>query len=320
MENYAVGTQFKATEPVSFSILYNNHPNYPLKNDWLFWSELKSRTNVTLEPVAVPLSDYEQKRSLLDRRRRRAVAHPEDLPEPGGSVRLVRSDPAGQRLPRSDAELQGQDREVEPEAGDRHPAAGGRQVLPAARHPREALARLLAGGPHRHPGRAEPGDPEDLGRPLHRAQGDEGEVPERLPVLRSVEPAQPGWQPAQPAGLLVRVAGGRVELPARQLERAGAEVRVHRRHRAVQADAAVPQQARHREAARPGELHPDRRPRPAEARQQQVLRDRHQRADPGERVPAGPGEPPTRRRRSSRFRCRSARPARSTRPTASRTA
>ncbi|MER7456671.1 extracellular solute-binding protein [Micromonospora sp. NPDC126480] len=65
MADYAVGSQFKATEPLSFSVLYNNHPNYPLKNDWLFWSELKSRTNVTLEPVAVPLSDYEQKRSLL---------------------------------------------------------------------------------------------------------------------------------------------------------------------------------------------------------------------------------------------------------------
>ncbi|MER5457070.1 extracellular solute-binding protein [Micromonospora sp. NPDC002389] len=65
MENYAVGTQFKATEPISFSVLYNNHPNYPLKNDWLFWSELTSRTNVKLDPVAVPLSDYNQKRSLL---------------------------------------------------------------------------------------------------------------------------------------------------------------------------------------------------------------------------------------------------------------
>src|SRR6185312_5308008 len=51
--------------PVSFSILYNNHPNYPLREDWLFWNELKSRANVTLSPVAVPLSDYEQKRSLL---------------------------------------------------------------------------------------------------------------------------------------------------------------------------------------------------------------------------------------------------------------
>ncbi|MFV2102920.1 extracellular solute-binding protein [Micromonospora sp. LOL_024] len=65
MENYAAGTQFKATEPLSFSVLYNNHPNYPLKEDWLFWTELTSRTNVSLDKVAVPLSDYGQKRSLL---------------------------------------------------------------------------------------------------------------------------------------------------------------------------------------------------------------------------------------------------------------
>ncbi|WP_425719488.1 extracellular solute-binding protein [Micromonospora sp. DT233] len=65
MAEYGVGDQFKATDPLSFSILYNNHTFYPLKQDWLFWSELTKRTNVTFEPVAVPLSDYEQKRSLL---------------------------------------------------------------------------------------------------------------------------------------------------------------------------------------------------------------------------------------------------------------
>ncbi|MEQ4304732.1 extracellular solute-binding protein [Plantactinospora sp. B6F1] len=65
MAELGVNQQFKATEPVSFSLLYNNHPNYPLKEDWLFWTELTKRTNVTIEPVAVPLSDYEQKRSLL---------------------------------------------------------------------------------------------------------------------------------------------------------------------------------------------------------------------------------------------------------------
>ncbi|MFY1670302.1 extracellular solute-binding protein [Plantactinospora sp. WMMB334] len=65
MADYGVNQQFTATEPLSFSILYNNHPNYPNKKDWLFWSELNKRTNVTLEPVEVPLSDYEQKRSLL---------------------------------------------------------------------------------------------------------------------------------------------------------------------------------------------------------------------------------------------------------------
>jgi putative aldouronate transport system substrate-binding protein len=65
MEKYGVGDQFKATEALTFSVLYNNHPNYPLKTDWLFWSELGKRTNIKLDPVAVPLSDYEQKRSVL---------------------------------------------------------------------------------------------------------------------------------------------------------------------------------------------------------------------------------------------------------------
>lgn len=65
MADFKVGDQFKATESLSFPILYNNHPSYSLKEDWLFWSELTKRTNVKLEPVAVPLSDYEQKRSLL---------------------------------------------------------------------------------------------------------------------------------------------------------------------------------------------------------------------------------------------------------------
>ncbi|MFI7613614.1 extracellular solute-binding protein [Nonomuraea terrae] len=65
MANFAVGQQFKATEPVNFSILYNNHSFYPIKNDWLFWSELTKRTNVTLNPTVVPLSDYENKRGLI---------------------------------------------------------------------------------------------------------------------------------------------------------------------------------------------------------------------------------------------------------------
>lgn len=65
MSDFKVGDQFKATEALSFSMLYNNHPSYALKDDWLFWSELSKRTNVKLENVAVPLSDYEQKRSLL---------------------------------------------------------------------------------------------------------------------------------------------------------------------------------------------------------------------------------------------------------------
>jgi putative aldouronate transport system substrate-binding protein len=65
MENYGPGTQFKATEPVKFSILLLNNANYPIKPDWLFWQELAKRTNVTFDQVAVPGSDYNQKRSVL---------------------------------------------------------------------------------------------------------------------------------------------------------------------------------------------------------------------------------------------------------------
>ncbi len=65
MANYGVNQQFTATEPVSFDVLYNNHSFYPNKNDWLLWQELTKRTNVTLKPLEVPLSDYEKKRGLL---------------------------------------------------------------------------------------------------------------------------------------------------------------------------------------------------------------------------------------------------------------
>lgn len=65
MESYGVGDQFTATEALSFSMLYNNHPNYQISKDWLFWEELNKRTNVSIESVEVPLSDYEQKRGLL---------------------------------------------------------------------------------------------------------------------------------------------------------------------------------------------------------------------------------------------------------------
>ncbi|WAP51516.1 extracellular solute-binding protein [Arthrobacter sp. ATA002] len=65
MEDYKAGDQFKATEALDFSILFSDHPNYPLKDDWLLWDELAERTNVTLDPTVVPMSDYEQKRSLI---------------------------------------------------------------------------------------------------------------------------------------------------------------------------------------------------------------------------------------------------------------
>ncbi|MFE9023468.1 extracellular solute-binding protein [Streptomyces sp. NPDC007808] len=65
MKEYRAGQQFKAARPLSFSLLHNNNPVYPMKNGWLFWKEVTKRTGITLEPVDVPLADYEKKRSVL---------------------------------------------------------------------------------------------------------------------------------------------------------------------------------------------------------------------------------------------------------------
>ncbi|MFE4254535.1 extracellular solute-binding protein [Streptomyces sp. NPDC056910] len=65
MKKYNAGEQFKATKALSFAVLHNDNPTYPLKKNWLFWKEVIKRTGITLQPVDVPLSDYEKKRSLL---------------------------------------------------------------------------------------------------------------------------------------------------------------------------------------------------------------------------------------------------------------
>jgi putative aldouronate transport system substrate-binding protein len=65
MAEFAADQQFTATEPFTISTLYSDHPNYAMNPDWLLWSEITQRTNVTLEPTIVPMSDYDQKKSLL---------------------------------------------------------------------------------------------------------------------------------------------------------------------------------------------------------------------------------------------------------------
>lgn len=65
MDGYDVGTTFKASEPFDLGLMYSDNPAYPYRKDWLFWEEITKRTNVTLDPTVIPMSDYEQKRSLL---------------------------------------------------------------------------------------------------------------------------------------------------------------------------------------------------------------------------------------------------------------
>ncbi|GLY97557.1 extracellular solute-binding protein [Actinoplanes sp. NBRC 103695] len=65
MDGFKVGDQFRATEPLTFSIMMLSNPNYPFKANWSFLAELTKRTNVSFEATAVPGSDYNQKRSVV---------------------------------------------------------------------------------------------------------------------------------------------------------------------------------------------------------------------------------------------------------------
>lgn len=65
MEDFGVGTSFKATEPLTFGLMYRDHPNYPIKQDWSIFQRLEQDRNVTFDIQSVPLADWQQKRSLL---------------------------------------------------------------------------------------------------------------------------------------------------------------------------------------------------------------------------------------------------------------
>jgi putative aldouronate transport system substrate-binding protein len=65
MEEFAAGTTFKATEPVELSLMYRDHPGYPVKDDWSVFQHLEEDHNVTFTRTDVPLADWDNKKSLL---------------------------------------------------------------------------------------------------------------------------------------------------------------------------------------------------------------------------------------------------------------
>ncbi|GAA1976403.1 extracellular solute-binding protein [Isoptericola halotolerans] len=65
MEDFGVGTTFQATEPVTFSLMYRDHPNYEVTDDWSIFEHLEQDHGVTFSRTDIPLADWEQKRSLL---------------------------------------------------------------------------------------------------------------------------------------------------------------------------------------------------------------------------------------------------------------
>lgn len=65
MDNFTAETNFKATEPMTFSILYRDHPSYPVNNDWRFWNDLTELTNVSFERTDVANAEHQQMFNLI---------------------------------------------------------------------------------------------------------------------------------------------------------------------------------------------------------------------------------------------------------------
>jgi putative aldouronate transport system substrate-binding protein len=65
MKSYGVGTQFKATEPLTFSIAMLSNPAYPYNANWPFFKYLKQMTNVSFNPTVIPFADYNTKTATL---------------------------------------------------------------------------------------------------------------------------------------------------------------------------------------------------------------------------------------------------------------
>ncbi len=91
------GKTFHSDKPLEFSMLNLDNPGYPVKNDWLLWSEITKRTNVTLKLTTVPMSDYNDKRNLLISTGDAPYIIPKTYP--GSEVAYI---PSGAILPVSD--------------------------------------------------------------------------------------------------------------------------------------------------------------------------------------------------------------------------
>jgi putative aldouronate transport system substrate-binding protein len=97
MTNFGVGTQFKATKPLTFSILMLSNPAYPYNANWLFFKDLTKMTNVSFDATVVPYADYSTKQATLINAGQAPLIIPKTYP--GGEDQFVAG---GAILPVSD--------------------------------------------------------------------------------------------------------------------------------------------------------------------------------------------------------------------------
>ena len=62
---YGAGVTFHSDEPVTYSMMFSDHENYPYQKDWRLWSAIQEKTNVTFDLTLIARSDYEDKKSVL---------------------------------------------------------------------------------------------------------------------------------------------------------------------------------------------------------------------------------------------------------------
>ncbi len=65
MSSFKAGTTFKATKPTTFTLMYRDHPNYPVKDDWSVFQNLTKKQNVSFKRTDIPLADFDKKKALL---------------------------------------------------------------------------------------------------------------------------------------------------------------------------------------------------------------------------------------------------------------
>jgi putative aldouronate transport system substrate-binding protein len=56
---------YKAKQPLKFSMMFNDNSGYPYKDTWTVFKEIQKATNVELDVMVIPMSDYSNKRNLL---------------------------------------------------------------------------------------------------------------------------------------------------------------------------------------------------------------------------------------------------------------
>lgn len=65
MEDFAADMPFKATEPITLTMLWTDWPESQVKDTWRLFEHIKDLTDVELKLTHVPFSDHIEKRSLL---------------------------------------------------------------------------------------------------------------------------------------------------------------------------------------------------------------------------------------------------------------